>query len=221
VFIAGNGGTLFESTDGGLNWTRQDLGLDTDFSSVFFINADSGYIATSNSEIIKTTNGGNDWLISKSGFESSLNDIHFLNDTLGYAVGDMGTIIKTEDACNTWTYINSGMDTDCNKDVFNPGNPLSGVVHGKSGTILRANNGVLTFATTNSSTTQSLLGIGFRPSSNVVYAVAAGGVVISSTNSGGSWTLRFSGRANDFTGVQFLTDLRGYIIGEEGLILLT
>src|SRR5690606_2661379 len=43
----------------------------------------------------------------------------------------------------------------------------------------------------------------------------------SSTNSGARWTVKLSGRANDYTGVQFLTDLRGYVIGQDGLILLT
>src|SRR5690554_3366773 len=113
------------------------------------------------------------------------------------------------------------MDTDFNKVVFNNSNSLLGLVTGRNGTILRTANGGLTFATVSSRTTQSISGISFRQNSNTVYAVAASGVVISSTNSGGSWTLRHSGRANDFTGVQFTTDLRGYIIGEDGLILLT
>src|SRR5690606_26565996 len=94
-------------------------------------------------------------------------------------------------------------------------------ISGKNGTILRTVNGGLTFATAGSRTTQAINGINFRPNSNIVYAVAGSGVVISSTNSGGSWTLRYSGRANNYTGVQFTTDLRGYIIGEEGLSLLT
>ena len=221
VYITGNQGMLYRSEDGGQNWSREVLNSNADFNSLYFVNSDSGYIATSNSEILKTVDGGSNWQILQTDFGSSLNDIHFLNDTLGYAVGNRGTIIKTEDAGQSWGYINSGMDTDFNKVAFNKTNPLLGLVTGKNGTILRTANGGLTFATVTSRTTQSITGVSFRQSSNVVYAVAASGVVISSTNSGGSWTLRHSGRANDFTGVQFTTDLRGYIIGEDGLILLT
>jgi photosystem II stability/assembly factor-like uncharacterized protein len=221
VYITGNDGSLFKSTNGGIDWSQQEINTQSDLNSVIFVSIDTGYIATSNSEIIRTLDGGTSWEITETGFESSLNDIHFLNDTVGYAVGDKGTIIKTEDAGRNWAYINSGMDTDFNKVAFNPNNPLFGVVTGKNGTILRTGNGGLTFATTNSRTTQSISGISFRQGSNIVYAVAASGVVISSTNSGSSWSLRFSGRSNDYAAVQFLTDMRGYIIGEDGLILLT
>jgi len=221
VYISGDDGTLFKSGDGGQNWSQQIINSKADFNSLYFVNVDSGYIATSNSEILKTVDGGNNWQIFQTDFGSSLNDIHFLNDTVGYAVGNRGTITKTEDAGQSWRYINSGMDTDFNKVVFNNSNALLGLVIGKNGTILRTANGGLTFATVSSRTTQSISGISFRQNSNIVYAVAASGVVISSTNSGASWTLRHSGRANDYTGVQFTTDLRGYIIGEDGLILLT
>lgn len=221
VYISGDNGTLFRSTDGGKSWSRQNLNSNAAFNSLYFVNADSGYIATSASEIIKTVDGGSSWQTIQTDFGSSLNDIHFLNDTVGYAVGNGGTIVKTQDAGESWSYINSGMDTDFNRVVFNGSNPLLGLVAGKNGTILRTANGGLTFATVGSRTTQAINGISFRPNSNIVYAVAGSGVVISSTNSGGSWALRYSGRANDYTGVQFTTDLRGYIIGEEGLILLT
>jgi photosystem II stability/assembly factor-like uncharacterized protein len=221
VFISGDNGTLFGSTDGGERWSRQNLNNNAAFNSLYFVNADSGYITTSASEVIKTVDGGVNWQTLQTDFGSPLNDIYFLNDTVGYAVGDRGTIIKTQDAGLSWGYINSGMDTDFNRVVFNGSNPLLGLVAGKNGTLLRTANGGLTFATVGSRTTQAINGISFRPNSNIVYAVAGSGVVISSTNSGGSWTLRYSGRANDYTGVQFTTDLRGYIIGEEGLILLT
>src|SRR5690606_30032922 len=123
----------------------------------------------------------------------------------------LGTIIKTENAGEKWTYINSGMDTDFIKVIFNKTNPLLGLVTGKNGTILRTANGGLTFATVNSRTIHSILGIGFRVNSNYVDAVASSGVLISSTNSGGSWTLKLAGRANDYTGIQFTTEQRGYI----------
>ncbi|MEX2592837.1 MAG: YCF48-related protein [Anditalea sp.] len=221
IYITGNDGALFKSTNGGQDWARQVLDTSSDLNSVFFVNADSGYIATANSEIIKTVDGGTNWEVKPTDFEIALNDLHFLNDTLGYAVGGLGTIIKTENAGATWNFINSGIDIDLTQVTFNPGDPRYGVVTGKNGTILRTSNGGLTFVAANSRTSQLISGISFRPNTNLVYAVAGSGVVISSTNSGGSWSLRFSGRANDYTGVQFLTDLRGYVIGQDGLILLT
>lgn len=221
IVIAGEKGNFFQSTNGGSSWEQKMLPSTFDFNALYFANMDSGYIATSGAEIIKTVDGGANWQVILTDFNAELNDIYFLNDTIGYAVGNGGTIIKSEDAGQTWSYINSGMDTDFSKVVFHPDNPLIGLVAGKNGTILRTVNGGLTFATAGSRTTQGINGIAFRPNSNIVYAVAGSGVVISSTNSGSSWSLRYSGRANNYTGVQFTSDVRGYIIGERGLILLT
>lgn len=221
IYVGADGGLLFNSTDGGLTWSQRKMGTEADLNAIFFVNPDSGYIASANSEIIRTENGGSSWQISHTGFDAVLNDLHFTNDTVGYAVGDLGTIIKTEDAGRSWRYINSGMDRDFNKVVFSKINPMIGLVTGSHGTILRTTNGGLTFATVTSRTTHSIQGVNFKANTNQVDAVAAGGVLISSTNAGGRWTLRMSGRANDYTGVQFVTDLRGYVIGQNGLILLT
>lgn len=221
LFISGDSSTLYSSLDGGQSWSRHQLNTSGDLNSLFFVNPDSGYIASSNSEVLKTVDGGITWKTLQTDLEFSLNDIYFLNDTVGYAVGDKGTIIKTVDAGVSWSYINSGMETDFNKVVFNKSNPLTGLVIGKNGAILRTVNGGLTFASVGSKTDETIRGISFRQNSNIVYAVGGSGLVISSVNSGGNWAIKYSGRANDYTGVQFTNDLRGYIIGDKGLILLT
>lgn len=221
VLITGENGALFGSTNGGQNWSMRDTGVSIHLKSLFFITDQLGYIATSSSDILKTTNGGSSWQRLPTGFDVSLNDLYFVNDTVGYAVGNLGTIIKTQNGGDNWQFINSGIDTDLSAIAFNRNNPLIGVISGKNGTILRTINGGLTFIQAASRTTQDIHAVAFRQETNNVFLVANSGSMGSSTNSGASWVIRLSGRSADFTAVQFTSDVRGYITGKKGLILLT
>ncbi len=221
VLITGENGTLFGSTNGGQNWSLREVGTTADLRSLFFINNQLGYLATSSKDIFKTTNGGSVWQRLPTGFDISLNDLYFVNDSVGYGVGNLGAIIKTENGGNDWQFINSGIDTDFSAIAFNRNNPLIGVVSGKNGTILRTINGGLTFIQAASRTTQDIHALAFRQETNNVFFVANSGFLVSSANSGASWTIRLSGRSTDFTAVQFTSDVRGYITGKNGLVLLT
>ena len=221
IFIVGKNGTQFTSDNSGQTWKLHEKPSGFDLNAVSFVNQDSGFIVTSGGEIMKTIDGGLQWKLIGSSFAAALNDIHFLSDTVGYVVGDGGIIVKTTDGGDSWNHINSGMETDFNKVVFHSNNSQIGLVVGMNGTILRTMNGGLTFANVNSRTVQNVKGVSFKGHSNTVYAVAASGVMISSTNSGSGWAIQLSGRGNDYSAVLFLTDQIGYIVGENGLILST
>nr|MBI1229000.1 T9SS type A sorting domain-containing protein [Cytophagales bacterium] len=221
VLITAENGALFASTNAGQTWSIRETGTTAHLKSMSFSTSQLGYMATAAAEILKTTNGGTTWQRLPIGFDVRLNSLYFTNDTIGYAVGDLGAIIKTENGGNTWQFINSGIDTDFLAVSFSRNNPLIGVVTGKNGKILRTTNGGLTFIEIVSRTVQDINALDFRQESNNIFYVANSGFLGSSTNSGASWTLRLSGRSTDYTAVQFTSDLRGYITGENGLILLT
>ncbi|WP_209330981.1 YCF48-related protein [Lunatimonas salinarum] len=221
AWIIGENGTLMQSSDGGQTWALRPTNASSDFNDIFFVDSLTGYIATSGSSVLKTTDGGATWQELGTEFEVSLHGIHFVSHEEGYAVGSLGTIIKTIDGAVTWQFINSGIDTDFTGVTFNRNNPLIGVIIGKSGTMLRTFNGGLSFVQVISRTVQDLNAIDFRQETNNVFAVANSGFLVSSTNSGASWSIRLSGRSSDFSAVQFTSDLRGYIVGAEGLVLLT
>ncbi|WP_200975455.1 YCF48-related protein [Echinicola sp. 20G] len=221
VLVAGEAGQLLVSENGGNTWTKQSLGTTASLNSIYFVNADSGYIATSAAKILKTTNGGASWQSISTPVSFRLNDVHFSNDTTGYTVGDNGTILKTIDAGLSWAYIQSGTNYDYHRVAFNESNANIGIIGGEGGIVLYTNNAGLTFVERTSRTTEDIAGIDYKLSSNTVFAVANSGVLISSTNSGSSWSLRMSGRNNHFSAIDFVTDVRGYIAGEEALVLLT
>ncbi|SHM41070.1 Uncharacterized protein SAMN04488057_101364 [Cyclobacterium lianum] len=221
IVVVGEGGNIIRSNDGGLSWEQANSRTSAAINDVHFINDTLGFAVSSDAEWLRSVNAGRDWEVHSTGFDMSLNGIFFTSDSTGYAVGNLGSIIKTEDAGQSWQFINSGIDTDLTAVVFHPTLPLTGLISGKDGTMLRTDNGGLTFVATNARTGQDLKSAAFRPGTNNVLAVGNSGNLISSNNSGASWAIRLAGRANDYTAVQFTTDLRGYLTGERGLILLT
>ncbi|MBE0661642.1 MAG: T9SS type A sorting domain-containing protein [Bacteroidales bacterium] len=108
------GSTVLYSTDMGESWELQfnPAGLNNyaNLKSVYFLNASTGFISTSNALILKTTNGGSSWTQVYSGVPAiSFNDFHFIDNNLGYACGNHGWMIKTTDAGQTWDYLSSSV----------------------------------------------------------------------------------------------------------------
>ncbi|SEJ14054.1 Por secretion system C-terminal sorting domain-containing protein [Cyclobacterium xiamenense] len=221
VLAVGTGGSIIRSENGGLSWADVPVSSHADIHGLTFANDTLGFAVTADSEILKTVNSGVNWVTIPSGFQAPLNGVYFTSDSVGYAVGNLGTIIKTQDGGNHWQFINSGIDTDLREVTFNPAFPQIGVINGDNGTILRTDNGGLTFLASNSRTQQNLMKLAFRPDTNNVLGVGSSGTLITSNNSGITWAVRLTGRSTDFTAVQFITDIRGFLTGEQGLILLT
>jgi len=221
IVVMGEDGNFIRSSDGGQTWQDGNKVTSADINDFHFVNDTLGFAVTADAELLKTVNAGMDWEVNPTGFEVPLNGVFFTSDSTGYAIGNLGTIIKTVDAGLNWQFINSGIDTDLADVVFHPSLPLTGLISGRNGTMLRTDNGGLTFLASNARTNQDIKTMAFRPGTNNVLAVASSGNLISSNNSGASWAVRLSGRANDYTAIQFTTDLRGYLTGDKGLILLT
>ena len=101
-WMAGSGGVVFKTTNGGLNWEQKTVGSDLDFSTgnVFFVDQNNGYV-TDDTRIAKTTNGGSSWskvFTATSGFV----DLHFISADVGYITAG-GSVHKTINGGATWT----------------------------------------------------------------------------------------------------------------------
>ena len=102
-WMAGTGGKVFKTTNGGLNWEQKTVGPDYDFTAtgnVFFIDQNNGYV-TDGTSIAKTTNSGTSWskvFTRPSGYT----DLHFISADVGY-ITDGHYLRKTIDGGATWT----------------------------------------------------------------------------------------------------------------------
>ncbi len=81
---------VYRTTNGGLNWSVANSTNLGPGSGIFFIDQNTGFLATDN--ILRTTNGGNTWT---SQFFGSFNSIYFTSFETGYSVGGLGQIVKT------------------------------------------------------------------------------------------------------------------------------
>lgn len=100
MFVSGN--KIIKTTNGGINWidiTPGTSNISSFFSSIYFVNKDSGCEAGFH-DIITTTNSGETWIT----FTGSVgyHDIVFANNTSGYVCGDNGTILKTTNNGLNW-----------------------------------------------------------------------------------------------------------------------
>jgi photosystem II stability/assembly factor-like uncharacterized protein len=116
----GSSGVIIKTTDGGGSWISRPSGTSRLLQSVFFRDANTGWVAgghfTFGTVILKTTDQGETW-VEKPCSESDglLQDIRFVSDEVGWAVGykdDGSIIVKSTDGGESWQTLNSGV-TDC------------------------------------------------------------------------------------------------------------
>lgn len=96
---------IFKTTDGGENWNLHsfDLVNVAYVNSLFFIDANTGFIGNWDGQILKTTDGGLNWnTVHFTTSGGMLNEIIFTSANNGFAISDM-EFLKTVDGGNNWT----------------------------------------------------------------------------------------------------------------------
>lgn len=101
-WIAGEGGTILKTTNGGDLWVSQTSGISSTLNSICFSSSSIGYAAGINGIILKTTNGGTNWTVLTSGTSEYLLSICFANSLTGWVVGSNGIILKTSNGGINW-----------------------------------------------------------------------------------------------------------------------
>ncbi|MGE0104246.1 MAG: YCF48-related protein [Blastocatellales bacterium] len=100
-WIAGDGGSLFRTTDGGLSWKRLESGTSADLSQIGFVDWNNGWVvgqsASAGSVVLITRDGGRTWSSKEM---KDISSIFFIDRNTGWAVGP--TILKTVDGGETW-----------------------------------------------------------------------------------------------------------------------
>ncbi|MDD6210853.1 MAG: YCF48-related protein [Bacteroidales bacterium] len=105
-YIIGSGATLLKSTDGGNSWTVLDSPGSYGLTSIYFTDADNGYLLNNYSRVFYTQNGGISWEERSNGIPWELNPstIWFQNKSTGY-IGGENSIYKTTDGGKNWKQV--------------------------------------------------------------------------------------------------------------------
>lgn len=146
IWISGNYGIIYHSSDGGENWVRQKSNVERGILvDGIFLDNKTGWLVGTYGNVLHTENGGKTWIKQNTGTGKHLFGIFFLNKDLGWAVGEWGTIIHTKDGGKTWEIQGEKMDRTFNNVAFLDEN--TGWIVGEQGTIRHTKDGGITWET--------------------------------------------------------------------------
>ncbi len=114
-YIASFNQYYFKTTDGGLNWSREQINTTSSLMEFFFLNEQVGFVTRKNNIVAKTTDGGLTWSDKHFSSSGKALGINFVNDQYGfvYATENGGyTISQGEAWMYTGTWIPKMIDVD-------------------------------------------------------------------------------------------------------------
>jgi len=176
--------TVLKTTDAGVTWLAYSTGSIETLKSLYFTDANTGFIAGNNGTILKTTDGGINWTALSSGSTSDLNSIYFPAANTGFAVGynmSHGTILKTTDAGLTWSNTTTELYQELSSVYFSDVN--TGYAAGNWGTILKTTDSGDTWTTLSSGTRNFLTSV-FFTTANSGYVVGWVGTILHTSDGG-------------------------------------
>jgi photosystem II stability/assembly factor-like uncharacterized protein len=99
-YLSGSSGTLYKTTNGGVNWNLQTTGTSKVLAGVSFMNSNVGMAAGEDGRIISTANGGAAWTIEDSGTTVSLYSASVLASGSNYrtfVTGGNSAVLRNQD----------------------------------------------------------------------------------------------------------------------------
>lgn len=105
VWVAGNNGKLFRSTDQAVSWNEISVMAGVDLHGLAFADSSTGYVCTKGGKIFKSTDGGLTWISQNTGVLFDLKSIKFINAMTGYCTGESSLLLKTSDGGLTWSQV--------------------------------------------------------------------------------------------------------------------
>lgn len=237
-WIAGRGGTLLATTDGGRKWIPQPAGIDENLIDLDFVDRENGW-AISSHILIHTADGGKSWnqiwdtstiegVIEKPErdlpYEAILLRVSFVTRTRGWAIGlgwdpltqryRIPLMLATRDGGTVWQW----QSVDDEFAAIRAIDQRRCVIAGKFGKIAETSDGGQTWVMRNSLTDDDFLGLFFLDAERG-WAIGAQGSIVATRDGGKTWSVSFSlrnsDRALELRAVRFATDLVGVAAGFE------
>jgi photosystem II stability/assembly factor-like uncharacterized protein len=209
-WVAGTGTDFRKTTDGGLSWIDQSLGLygsDETLNSIDFVNNNIGWVVGGNGIIFKTTDSGNSWLCKSNLVTTAdLNSVFFTDIQFGWIAGEDGTILHTTNSGSNWVKQSGPSTSDINSIYFIDKN--LGWCAGVG--LLKTTDGGSSWS---SHHTYANLNSVYFVDSNNGWAVGKAGMLLKTTNGGENWFIKSSGTSEDLCSIYFIDSDIGWILG--------
>lgn len=197
-------------------WQSLSTGSSTYLSTLFFLDANTGFIGGNNGYLAKTTNGGINWTSQTSGISDFIRSISFVNSNTGFISGGSGTIKKTTNGGANWNSLNSGLSsTIYSVSAIDTTN----VFACSQSVILKSTDGGLNWHQTSISS-NSFLAIEFK-SKDTGYVAGQGGALFKTVNLGLNWSQINTSTVNNIWDVSFCNGTIGWVNAYYGTIRKT
>jgi photosystem II stability/assembly factor-like uncharacterized protein len=213
---------VMKTIDGGNTWTQTSKPGSCILNSMFFLNADTGYVSgmstlgSGNLMFMKTYDGGNTWIQHDipSYFYNTNISTWFMNSNIGF-VTVSGKVLKTIDGGDSWTAMNCETTDELNSIYFS--DPNTGYIVGENGKILKTVDGGTNWIQLNNNNHNQLNSV-FFIDNNTGY-IAGSGIILKTNNGGQTWETIYKNVNSVFNSIFFTSALEGYAVGENGLIV--
>lgn len=230
-WIAGDGGYLASTADGGSTWKRYPLGTTEDINEIYFRNEKNGYLVAGRKMFV-TSDAGASWretvIFRAADFRNGTPEflsIRFADKRRGLVVGSVlnragdvidSLVMRTSDGGETWQRIIVPSKGELFHLDYNGSS--HGWIVGDDGVILATVDGGDTWILQNSKTKLALYNVDFRDDDEG-YAVGEKGVILRTENGGLNWQRVTTSNLVTFMRVDFADDKNGWIVGYGGTIL--
>ena len=104
-FLCSSQGVLKETNNGGQTWTDRSLNEAYNFTKMFFVNEETGWLIDhTGKNVLNTNDGGLNWIAQQIGdiYIFQPVDVFFINENLGYLITDEGILFKSIDGGEDW-----------------------------------------------------------------------------------------------------------------------
>lgn len=234
-FVAGSGGTLLETTDGGATWKKiSTLPKDT-FRDIYFVDNHTGWVVAERdvyklktndeapSYLLRTDDGGLSWrpvYLDGFGTNARLVRVIFSDALNGWVFGESGALFATHDGGEHWTPQNLPTKHLLLGGAFL--DPARGWLVGAGATIIHTSNSGATWQTAEvredaTARFNATSFIGER----LGWAVGSAGRILVTTDSGRTWFAQHSNVQSDLLDVKFVSATEGWAAGSDGTVLHT
>lgn len=210
-WIAGSGGIILASDDGGITWIDQS-------ENTFIIGSvrsDGEGWAKAKLELVRPDKDADKTLTPIT--TDDLNSIFFLNGSLGFVAGANGTILKTTNAGSKWSLLNTATNDDINSIFFIDSH--KGWAGTAAGAVLKTGDGGESWERTVAAA-EGLNAICFISESRG-WACGENGLIIETSDGGASWQLLEAGITNNLNDIHFANVHTGWACGDDGNLFKT
>ncbi len=207
-------------------WYRQDVppGIDY-FTSVYFIDASTGWVTGNNGTILKTTNGGRSWERLTGTSDTTYSSVFFTDTRNGFLTGyprnGYGVVKRTSDGGATWRNVLHDIMFPMNDVVFTTrdtgwviGGPVSRL---KQGAIDKTTDGGITWQEQQFPRDAVFSSIDMI-SSQIGWVAGSDGTVLGTTDGGTTWALKRAMNGEYIRSVDFISPTHGWIAGNGGVL---